>query len=424
MEKEEAEDGVISPAVETIIKTSNAYDKDGSILVLGCREEGVLKDLSPHHVTALDSSLERIESLSKEYPDIEFIPWSLKEDPLPLDLGGRQFKFVLIANAMSPIPEEKRISLLDKLSKEYLEEGGILFIAGRIFKNEEEKVSAEKDEGGIYPPFLVYEELKKQFPTIVYQKVLKEEGILALARAKKKEAPVEEKKPETEEKEEPEASESEFKEETPAEEPVNAHEASAATQDAEEAREPGKEDNKDTEETSLQNPSYQEPDEETLAKWKTVRDIQGTTMFEYGSNFLSAIRPYEKEALDNWEIYGPRLHNLFGGTFRNSDILDFRVAAVTNYFKSEGAKLSKESSFCESLARLYAAVFLRQRFPGDKIGLNLYGLYYGIFTDLRMIFLAIGENFTSVDDVIAQIPSPNGTKLGEILSLGFRQRNF
>lgn len=387
----------LSSVSETIVKTINAYDKEGTILIFGAEEENLFKVLSTHHIVGIDQKVERIEKLGQDCPNGEFIPWDYSEDLLPMSLDNRKFKFIIFPDTMKEIPQEKKLPLLKKLFEENMEDGGILFIGGTIFQNDEEKVFVEKENNTSYPSYLSYEKLKEDFPHLIYQKVLGDQGILALAKGKRKE------KEDSSIEIEPRPSDY-----------LPSHWYDKAEKEIEEENKSKK----------PQTPVYQEPDAQTLAKWKTVRDIKGTTMFEYGNNFMAAIRPYEKEALSNWSVYGPRLHNLFGGTFRNSDILDFRVTAVTNYFKSEGSVLSKDADYCEWISRLYASVFLRQRFPGDKIGLNLYGLYFGILTDLKMVFMSIGENFTDINVLKGELPSPKGTKLGEILAMGFKQRNY
>lgn len=55
------------------------------------------------------------------------------------------------------------------------------------------------------------------------------------------------------------------------------------------------------------------------------------------------------------------------------------------------------------------------------LGFNLFGLYYGIVADLKVIFMTIGENYNDLDTLIYEVDNLKGSKLAEILLTGFKQ---
>lgn len=386
-------ENAFSPVIETITKTINAYDKEGSILSIGridCFDK--LIEAKHHEITIVDNNDN--SDLKSLQNDIDVIDADLSAD-VSSKLNGKEFKFVLIADKLVSLNKEDKILLIRSLIENNMVIGGILFIGGCIVKTNEEKETFK--DNAFYSNIIVYEDLKESFPRMVFQKVSEHEGILALAKGKR-------------DVKKDEDSEVVAKKIEKASEHTPGYWYQLAEEEIAEQ--------KNKEETQS---SYREPDREIVQSWVRMKDVPGETMLELGNNFMAAIRPYEQEALKNWSRYSTQLQNLYRGTFNGNDIIEFRATAVTNYFKASNPTLTKDGDYAEWLARLYAAVFLRRRFPMDKIGFNLFGLYYGIIADLKVIFMTIGENYNDLDTLIYEVDNLKGSRLAEILLTGFNR---
>lgn len=405
----------LSPVEETVLKTIDAYDERGSILVFSEGGEEFLQNLAgkDHPVVVALTNEEKKDELSRAFPSFSFASWRPEAGGLSAPLNRERFKFVASFDGLGEVPSQGRGDLISQIVRDLLQDGGILFVGGRIYASEQE-MRASGEEGGA----LDYEELSKRFPAMVYQPVVPGRGILAIAKGKRLPSP---KAPEAIEEKGGEPVQGEERNEK-----TSTDQARGEVGERKAPSEPneGGEERVENDVSDAQESAFVEPSSELVAQWHRVRDIPGRTLLELGGNFLVAIRPYEREAADNWPSYGKRLHNLFGGTFTNDDIIDFRITAVRGYFKAEKATLSKDERYNEWIARLFAALFLRQRFPGDKISVNLFGLYFGLVNDLKTIFQLIAEHYDSVPNVVAQIDRLKGSQLADILLTGFNHRRY
>lgn len=378
-----------SPLADSIAKTIDTYDPKGSILVIAPTANCIRLNKNVfHEITGYGSSMEDIQQLISEIPNGEFIHWDFLNGLIPGTLTGRKFKFIVSMDALEPIHFSARIDFIKRLIESNLEDGGILFVGGKISKK---RKPCTKDWE------ITYEEYKKAFPSMAFMEVTTKLSILAIAKGK--------------------STDDDYLLDELASDQLPSYWYGKAMEEMDE--ELAKEDSRNSRDAK-----YVEPDIETVLTWKYVRDIPGDTVLELGGNFMAAIRRFEEEARGNWSYFGPRLQNLYGAAFTTNDIINFRAGAVNNYFSATNPKLSKDRDYCEWLARLYSAVYVSSHFPNETISINTFGLYYGLLTDLRSIFLTIGSKYKSISKVRDEIDHLKGSQLADILLSGFEHNNF
>lgn len=130
-------ENAFSPVIETITKTINAYDKEGSILSIGridCFDK--LIEAKHHEITIVDNNDN--SDLKSLQNDIDVIDADFSAD-VSSKLNGKEFKFVLITDKLVSLNKEDRILLIRSLIENNMVIGGILFIGGCIVKTNEEK---------------------------------------------------------------------------------------------------------------------------------------------------------------------------------------------------------------------------------------------------------------------------------------------
>lgn len=379
------------PVVETIAKTIDTYDPKGTILVIGTTNNCIRLNKNVfHEITAYGKSMDDIKLLSESIPNGEFIHWDFMNGLLPGTLMGLKFKFIISFDAFKDMHFCAKAGFVQMLIENNLEEGGILFLGGDII---------EKRTPAIPSDTMTYDDYKRSFSKMVYMKVDDSSAICAISKGRSNE------------------DESGNVIEIPPSDQLPEYWYEKAIQEIyEEAQ--------DIDNKNSRDAKYIEPSIDTVLTWRRVKDIPGETVLELGGNFMAAIRRFEEEARGNWTYFGPRLQNLYGSAFTTNDIINFRVGAVNNYFTARNAKLTSDKNYCEWLARLYAAVYIRNHFPTESISINIFGLYYGLLTDLKTIFLTIGTKYKTIAKIRDEIDHLKGSNLADILLTGFEHTNF
>lgn len=384
-------------ALDTLTKTIHRFDPSAEVLDLGCGTGDLEKSLTDlgHRVTGVDFSNGMLDIASKKCPEATYVQADLSSGLLPESLRGKKFKIVVSSYFLHRIPAEIRSAFLKYINFEVLDEGGMFLATDIAFKHASDLNAAKTSVGDGWESeenYPVYDDLKGEIPGLVFQRVSFCAGILAFKRFKPQDEPAEkEQKQEQEEAAQP-AADPEASDKNPVE---------------------------GSDSSSSQTQVHQYTTEQ-MAKWKRVRDIPGDTIADFGVNFIRVMSPYEKRVLDNWKLMGPRLYNLFGGTFSNRDILNFRTQAVTSYVTNTHS-LPDSDSEVEMLSSLCSASFLHNRFPSEKIGVNLYGLFYFLNADLLVVFRNLKEAYgTSAQGLEDDLKNPVNTKLARILTEGLR----
>ncbi len=394
-----------SVVLETIKKTIKTYSKGGSILDLGSGTGMLDRDLaaSGYEVTGVDFSPKMVEIAKANAPAATFYEFDLSKGVLPEEIKDKKFKFIVSSYLFHSLPKEGRIAFIKSLRKENLEDDGLILLGDVAFKNETELEACKSSAGSTWrtdADYPVYDEFRKEIPGLVFQKISFCAGIMALA---KNEPEVTEKAKEGNEAEEESQSESSPKEE-------------------EKGAPDGQEKATDEQMNEESDPSLKEYSPEEIEKWERVRDIPGETIISFGTNFYQAISPYEKEVVANWSLLAENLQNLFGGTFTNNDLLVFRTQALTTYVKVNQV-LPRNEKETDWVCRLFAAGFLHNRFPGDKIDTNLYGLYLGLMNDLKVVFNELAKEYgNDIAAVRKDLANPSGTKVANALTIGLVER--
>lgn len=408
----------------TVKRTIDAYDPQGSILDLGCGTGALEKQLDgkAHAITAIDFSPKMIEEGKNKNSDVNYILADLSDGVLPKELEGKKFKIIVSTFFFHRLEESTREKLIRDLVSNHLEEKGLFLIGDTMFGNDTElEVTKENNENTWEKEnYIVFNKFKDFVKGAVFQKVSFCTGIIGFRKPEEpKVEPVkEEVKPVAQEAK---AIEQPIKEQV---QPV-AKEAKASEEVKEEkpqgeekpAEETKEESNTENAEQKIQLTEYSEKE---VASWRRVREIPGDTILEFGTNFIRAIAPYETEAIKNWKYLANQLQNSYGGTFSNSDIANYRTQAVS-IIVNVNNKLPSTDSEKQWSARMVASSFLHNHFPGNKINLNLYGLYYGLVIDILAVLKRIEADYgTDCEAVKRDLEHIEGTKLLNDLAYGLR----
>ncbi len=359
-------------------KAAKSDDKEGAVLDLGSGTGIMDRDLNAagHEVVGIDFSPEMLALAKKNAPGAEYYLHDFADGTLPGELAERRFRFIVFSYSLHLVPVAKRIAFLKKIIADNLEDHGLLLIGDVAFRNQVELEACRASAGNLWDDeanYPVFDELTAEIKGLVFQKVSFCAGIIAWA---KKEHAVEESEGESH----------------------------------------GTDDNGQTA------PAIREYSPAEVDSWVRVRDIPGDTIASFGANFFQAIAPYEKEALANWSILENKLQHQFGGTFTNNDILTYRTQAVSTYVKSN-SRLPADNKETEWASRLFAAVFIHNRFPGDRIDTNLYGLYFGLASDLKVIIRELKKAYgDDVQKIDADLQDPAGKPVAQVLTFGLVNR--
>lgn len=162
--------------------------------------------------------------------------------------------------------------------------------------------------------------------------------------------------------------------------------------------------------------------ESQVTHWARVRDVPGDTIAEFGTNFYRAMAPVERYAIKHWAALYEKLHNQYLGTFTANDLLNYRNMAIQSFVRYNPV-LPQTKKNLDYVCRLYAASFIHNRFPGDKLDINLYGLYYGLFFDLRAVFVKLIQAYGSdCTPIRRDYSNLKGSKTAECLTYGLATR--
>lgn len=390
----------------TIFKTINTFDKEASILDLACGT-GCLEELfndGNHKITAVDFSPKMIEFAQNKNPNVEFINADLMSEELFQKLGGRKFKVIISTFFFHHLETVQRKELINRLINENLEDDGLFFIGDTMFSSLQAKELVKNNNLDHWNDhnYIVYDTFKEDFPHAVFQQVSFCTGVIAFKHQK-----VEQKEVKKEENSN-DTNSDEIKEESSNEEVENL-----------ESNEFNETENDQS--SNENNNQFVVYSDEEVESWKRVRDIPGDSIYEFGLNFIRAITPYEKEAFANWKYIGQQLKNAYGGTFTNGDIFNFRYQSI-NILVSSNMQLPSDEKEFKLIAGLLASSYLHNRFPSSKIGLNLYGLYFGLIVDIESILKRIYDDYNN--DLVAirnDLKNIQDTKLSSDLSYGLRK---
>lgn len=371
-----------STAIDTILKTIGMFDGTTDVLDLGCGTGLMDAKLvaSGHNVYGVDFSPKMLELAKKNAPGALFYQADLSKGFLPEELKGRRFKVILMSFFFHRLPSSMRLAFLQYLNYEVLEDGGMVLIADTCFEDGEQAAACKNSVGedwDVQEDYPIYSEYKDQMKKLVFQKVSFCTGIMAFTRFSQEEAkkPIEAEEPKAEEK-------SGYKKE-----------------------------------------DFVRYSPEEIASWKRVRDIPGETVEVFGLNFMQAIQPYQIEANKSWKNYRNTIANTFKGTFNTNDLLFYRTSSISAYVHSSLALPNNERSI-ELTSQIYAAAFLHNRFPSQKIGMNLFALYYGLTLDLKIVFRQLLEDYgESAQQIAEDLKNVKGTKVANAL-MGIAKNHY
>lgn len=366
-----------SIALETLAKTIDGFAKDAEVLDLGCGTGDLEQILLQrgHQVTGIDFSSAMLAIAREKAAGATFIQHDLSSGFLPASLKGKKFKVITSSLFLHRLPRALQPAFINYLNFEVLADGGLILIYDACFDTTEDltKFQADHKKDLSQDNYPILADLKEFIPNLVFQRISPQGVIIACPKF--------------------------------AAQPVDEDEAKQVDRTlgyVEEARE-----------REFKNGEDEKPHQ---TNWKRLREIPGNTLTELAKNFSLALLPYEAEAEKNWSILKPRLKNLFHGTFTNSDILNFRVQALTSYTAS-GVPLPQQDEQRTAICTMFVASYLKARFPSDKININLFGLYLLLRLDLENTFIRLEQTYgNDSKKVAADMKAPQGKPITSILT--------
>lgn len=402
-----------SVAIKSLVKAVHTAYPQAEVLDLGCGTGDIEERLAElgHSVVGADFSAQMIERAREKAPSAEYLRIDLRTECLKERLQGRRFQVVVSSYFLHNLNHDTRIALLKEINECVLEDDGLVIFADVCFRSEEIRSAVLQSHASDVDPdedYPVYEDLKKDIPNLVFQQISFCAGLLAF---RKFEAPSEETIEETATS-------------IPDPEPVESFDNAADVSEPVTDSAPAQEEPSTSSEISVEpsdddtDPGYHRYTDEEVKSWKRLHDIPGTSVGEFGVNFARAIAPYEKEAESDWHNVSRRLQNLFGGTFTNRDLSNMRYAVVKSILDSSHT-LPADEKETMSIASSYAATLLHNRFPGEKIGLNLFGLYYYLTNDLTVVLNMLKRDYgDNIGALQRDMNNLRGTRAARDLTYG------